>query len=743
MKKCLFLIFLFINFFTFLHSQTGIDSLETQLEKATSIERINILNELGKAYWQKSPQKTLEYGYQALELSQKLDYIEGEAQALKIIGGGYYYLSNYDEALECYQKSFKIYKEMDDKEGIASCVNNIGNIYYYFSNYDKALEYFLISLKIFEESGDKMKLSVILNNIGNIYSDFKDYDKALEYFQKALEIREEIDDKEGIAASFVNIGIIYWNLKNNSEALKYFQKSLSVYQEIENQHGIAVSLLNLGNICWESKDYNIAFEYFMKSLKKHEEIGNKRGIASSLINIGSVYVKLGNYRESLHYFERGLKLAEEIQAYDLIMHCYNAISELYLEKKDYKRALEYYKLYDTKKDSIFTEESSKKIAEMQVKYETEKKEKENEILKKDNKIQRLEINKQQNLRNSFIAISILVLILAFIIYTRYHSKQKTNIILNQKNTQIKNANTELNKKNKQITKQKNQLSKTLKELRETQKMLVDTAHRAGMAEIASGILHNVGNVLNSIKVSSQILKEKIERSRVNNLQKVLTLIEEHSADLGNYITSDEKGKLLPAYLIKVGETLKDEQDNFLNELSNLNKGINHIEEIVSVQQNYAGVFGLVESVSISNMMDDVLRMYHDSFQKSRIKVTKQYTQTTLIMIEKGKLMQVFVNLLKNSLESLIIKGEKDKTITIDIIEDKEKNSQIIEIIDNGSGILKNNLRKIFSYGYTTKKESKGFGLHTSALAISELKGKITAHSDGKNKGAKFTVIIPG
>ena len=115
MKKCLFLIFLFIIFFTFLHSQTGIDSLETQLEKATSIERIDILNELGKAYWQKSPQKTVEYGYRALELSQKLDYIEGEAQALKIIGGGYYYLSNYDEALECYQKSFKIYKEMDDK----------------------------------------------------------------------------------------------------------------------------------------------------------------------------------------------------------------------------------------------------------------------------------------------------------------------------------------------------------------------------------------------------------------------------------------------------------------------------------------------------------------------------------------------------------------------------------------------------------------------------------------------------
>ena len=279
------------------------------------------------------------------------------------------------------------------------------------------------------------------------------------------------------------------------------------------------------------------------------------------------------------------------------------------------------------------------------------------------------------------------------------------------------------------------------ELRETQKMLVDTAHRAGMAEIASGILHNVGNVLNSVKVSSQILKERVERSKINSMKKALSLMEQHSADLGDYITSDEKGKMLPEYLVKVGKTLKGEQDNYLKELSNLHSGLDHIEEIVTVQQNYAGVSGVVESVSLSKMMDDVLRMYRDSFVRNKIKAIKNYKETPPISVEKGKLMQVFVNLLKNSQESLIIKGDEEKVIKINILEDEEKKSQIVEIIDNGVGINKDNLNRIFSYGFTTKKGGQGLGLHTSALSMAELNGKIFVHSDGEDMGAKFTVIV--
>ena len=689
MKKYLIILFiLFIYSSHLLFSQTKIDSLESQLEKAADIEKVEVLNELTKVYLNKSPQKALDYSNQALELSERLDYIKGKAEALKNIGAGNYYLSNYD----------------------------------------KSLEYYLNSLKIMEEIGDKEGISILLNNIGVVYWKMGSFDKALAIYTESLKIMKEMENKEGIARSLNNIGLIYMTLENYDKALEYFIKTLKLMKEIGNKNNIAYCLNNIGIIYWYLENYNKSLEYYLESLKINKEINNKYGVAGSLKNIGGTYLKLKNYDNSLAYLEQSLKLAKEIEAKDLIQNIYATLTDLYAVKANYKKALEYFKKYSEVKDSIFTEESSKKIAEMQTKYETEKKEKENEILRKDNEIQKLEITRQQNLRNSFIIISVLILILVFVIYNRYRAKQKANKILSEKNLLI--------------TKQKNQLSKTLEELRDTQKTLVEVAHRAGMAEIATGILHNVGNVLNSVKVSSQILKERIKKSKINSLQKALNLMKQHTDDLGNYISSDEKGKMLPTYLLEVGKVLEKEQDTSLKELSNLHSGINHIEEIVSVQQNYAGVSGIVESISLSKMMDDVLRMYQETFIKYKIKVIKDYKETPPISIEKGKLMQVFVNLLKNAQESLMLKGDEDKTITINISEDKEKKSQIIEIIDNGIGIPKDNLDKIFSYGFTTKKGSKGFGLHTSALTMAELKGKLTAESDGVNKGAKFNVIVP-
>jgi tetratricopeptide (TPR) repeat protein len=780
MRKCLLFFSFFLFFNVNLFSTIKIDSLESRLKKVKGKERIEILLKLSRAYQTNIPKKTVEYGHRALELSRECNSKKEEAQALNSIGVGYYYLGdynktleyyskslqiaeqikykkgisnsvnnmaiiynsrgNYDKALEYYQRSLEIDQELGDRKGVASTLLGIGMAYYDLSNYEKALDYSLNSLKIREEINDKQGITLSLQGIGIIYKVLGDYEKALECHQKSLKIREELGDREGIANSLEGIGNIYFIRLNHEKALEYYKKSLKIREEIGDKFGVSFSLNNIGVVYNTSGNHKKALEYYQRSLEIRKKMDYKRGIAHSLSNIGNVYKDSGNYNKALNYFNESMILAKELNLKDIIQVSYEYSSEIYSKKGKFKKALEYYKLCTEVKDSIFTEESSEKIAEMQTKYETEKKEKENEILKKDNDIQKLEINKQQNLRNSFIIISVLVLILAFVIYTRYRSKQKTNIILNQKNSEIENANNELNQKNKQITKQKNRLSGTLKELRDTQKMLTDTAHRAGMAEIATGILHNVGNVLNSVKVSSQLLKEKIISSKVNNLQKVLTLMEEHTDNIGEFITSDEKGKMLPEYLIKLGATLKDEQDNSLKELSTLHNGINHIEEIIAVQQSYAGVSGLVEKIALSAMMDDVLKMHSEIFRKYKIKITKKYSQTKPILIEKGKLIQVFVNLLKNAKESLETKDDKNRIITIDISEYKQ--FQTIEITDNGAGIPKENLTKIFSYGFSTKKEGKGFGLHTSALAMSEMKGKLSVESKGDGKGAKFIVSIP-
>ncbi len=695
-------IFLILFFSANLPAQTNIDSLENRLNDVSANEKIEVLNELVKAYLTVSYKKSLDYAKKSLELTKKIKSKEDVAVSSDKVGRIYYYLDDYDKSIECFINSLKIRENIGDKKGICQSYNNIGVVYLNIKNYDKALEYFLNSLKISEEISDTVIVAKNFINIGIVYMQSNNYDTALGYYQKALKIYKEIDDKKVIAGCLNNIGIIYWYLNN-------FNKSL---------------------------------EYYQKALKIKEEIGDKWGASNTSLNIGMIYVKLLNYDKASLYLKNGLNLAEEIESRHLLKDSYIHFSELYTAKEDYKKALEYYKLYTEVKDSIFTKESSDKIAEMQTKYETEKKEKENEILRKNNEIQNLEITRQRNFRNSFIVISGLILILVIVIYSRYRAKQKINKILNGKNIQIEKANAQLSDKNKQITEQKDQLSKTLTELRETQRTLVDVAHRAGMAEIATGILHNVGNVLNSVKVSSQILKERIEKSKISGLKNALGLIKEHTTDLAGYITSDEKGKLLPEYLIKVGETLENEQDTYLNELSNLHTGVDHIEEIVRVQQDYAGGSGIVESASLSKMMDDVLKMNQDIFNKHQIKVVKHFKEIVPISAEKGKLMQVFVSVIKNAWESLLIKDDRDKVITINISEDKENKCQIVDIIDNGVGVAKENLNKIFSYGFTTKKDGKGYGLHTSAIIMAKLNGKVSVHSNNDKKGAKFTVAIP-
>jgi diguanylate cyclase (GGDEF)-like protein len=413
---CFIVLLLFSSFLVFAEK---IEELEKKLPTVSGKEKVLVLDELARAYREISPQKTLEYSKEALELSQKLDYKKGKALSLHNFGLGYYHLGDYERALEYNLKSLEIRKQIGDKNGIAASFYNIGRIYVDLSNYDKALEYYLESLKMREIIGNRKDIASTLNDIGIIYDNLGKYNKALEYYLQSLKIREMIGDKNGIAASLNNIGIAYDNMDNSNRALEYYLKSLKIYEEIGNNKGIAASLNNIGLVYKISGDYKKALEYQLKSLKIEKEIGNKYGLAISLNNIGSLYTELKNYDEAFSYLDQGLNLAKEIGAKISIQDSYRHLSELYSSKGNYKKAFEYYGLYSGVKDSIFTEEGSKKIAEMQTKYETEKKEREIEILKKDKII-------EQSRKKMFIFLLIVTFfIIVFLVYL-YHLKIKIN-----------------------------------------------------------------------------------------------------------------------------------------------------------------------------------------------------------------------------------------------------------------------------------------------------------------------------
>jgi PAS domain S-box-containing protein len=277
-------------------------------------------------------------------------------------------------------------------------------------------------------------------------------------------------------------------------------------------------------------------------------------------------------------------------------------------------------------------------------------------------------------------------------------------------------------------------------LEEVHRRLLETSRMAGMAEVATSVLHNVGNVLNSVNVSCSVVTDRVHKSKVVNLSRAVALIDEHGQDLAGFFAADPKGKQLPAYLKGVAAHLATEQTEILHELANLSHNIDHIKEIVAMQQSYSKVSGVRECLPAVDLVEDALRMNGAAFERHQVKVIRQYSAVPAVMAEKHKVLQILINLLRNAKYACDDSGRAEKQVTLRI--EPGEGLVKISVIDNGVGIPTGNLTRIFEHGFTTRKEGHGFGLHSGALAAKDLGGSLGVTSDGPGCGACFTLELP-
>ena len=278
-------------------------------------------------------------------------------------------------------------------------------------------------------------------------------------------------------------------------------------------------------------------------------------------------------------------------------------------------------------------------------------------------------------------------------------------------------------------------------LSEMHRSLLDVSRHAGMAEVATGLLHNVGNTLNSVNVSANLVTERLRNLRVSGLVRSAELLREHSEDLCTFLATDPRGRQLPAYLIALADQLTEEQQALLHEQRTLTEGIEHVKSIVSMQQEHARFAGMVELMSVTRLIDDALRLQSVSFTRHGIEVHREYADVPPILLDRHKLLQIILNLLSNARHALIDSGRPDKRITIRVAPASEDLLRI-QVADNGLGIPAENMGRLFSQGFTTRKNGHGFGLHISALSAIEMAGSLTCESEGEGKGATFTVELP-
>jgi C4-dicarboxylate-specific signal transduction histidine kinase len=270
--------------------------------------------------------------------------------------------------------------------------------------------------------------------------------------------------------------------------------------------------------------------------------------------------------------------------------------------------------------------------------------------------------------------------------------------------------------------------------------LAEAAHRAGKAEVATNVLHNVGNVLNSVLISVHTSTERVKLSRIPNVRRVAELMHTHEQDIGHFIQADPQGKRLPSYLTNLAHHLESEREELLNELESVGKRADHIKHIVAVQQEFAGVSRFSQPTDVAPLIEDAIRIC--TLERQGAEIIREFASVPRVSMNKHKVLQILINLLSNAKHAVYhesVHGPRRISVRLGR---PNPGQLVILVMDNGVGIAAEDLDRIFQHGFTTRKDGHGFGLHGSITAARELGGSLTASSPGQGLGATFTLELP-
>jgi signal transduction histidine kinase len=284
------------------------------------------------------------------------------------------------------------------------------------------------------------------------------------------------------------------------------------------------------------------------------------------------------------------------------------------------------------------------------------------------------------------------------------------------------------------------LSKEITERLRLEQALIDTSRQAGMAEVATGILHNVGNVLNSVNISTQLMREKLQRSQMSRLSRTAEIVKAQGDRLPRFIEEDPKGRLLPDFIVKISEALAGEHAAMATELGELAKNIDHIKEIVAAQQSLAKMAAVIETMSAEDLFSESLRVSQASLSRHGIEIESRFLPGITVTADRNQILQILVNFITNAVHAVKPNAPDQRHIVLGVVRVNDR--VLFTVADNGVGIAAENLNRIFNHGFTTRRDGHGFGLHSGALAARVLGGAVRVESAGPGRGASFTLEIP-
>ncbi len=557
------------------------------------------------------------------------------------IGYAHQKKGDFSLALQILEKAIVIHEENDDKEGLAIAYNNIGLVYWNQSDFANALNYFLKALKLFEEIGNKTRLAKCYNNIGNINVSQGNYPEALKYYFLSLKIAEQLQNKTDLGFTYNNIGMVYVQQNKTDEAIQFFEKSLAICISIGDKEGVGTSYLNMGAIYQDKKQFYDANANYFKALEIYESIGDDAGAIYAHLAVGDIANINNDLSQALIHFEQALELTKKTGNREEEKNIYQRLTKIYAKQKNFEKAYDYQQLYVNLNDSIYNSEKSSLITEMSTKYETEKKDKEISLLSKDRALQEVKLSQQQTLRNFLIVSIIMVVLLAAMIYNRYSVKLKTNLLIEEKNEELKKAK-ETAEQSLQIQEQflantsheirtpMNGILGMTRQLLETPLNAEQTEYLNAIKESSNNLLHVVNDILDISKIRAGKIVFENKEFRIVELFKSLQFMLQYKADVKHILLETKIDESIPTVL--VGDTVRLNQI-LLNLAGNAikftEKGkvtiaaelINDLKKEVNIR------FSVIDTGL--GIPEDKLDYVFESFAQAEVHTTRRYGGTGL------------------------------------------------------------------------------------------------------------------
>lgn len=647
-------------------AKSNIDSLLKLADKSNDTTKVNIYNKIASEYSFTDPAKALTYGKKAYVLSLSNLFDSGSATALKTMASVYNEIGNYTKAFDYAIKAEKLYISLKDSYGLAKTFNLIG---------------------------------IINDNIGNS-------EKAIEYYKKAFLLFEKIKDAKGQAGSLNNIAIIYFKKNKLNDAIKYIERALKIYTEAGNQRGISVCYNNMGNAYKSMKNYKLALEYYEKALKIKEEIGEPAGIGLTLINIGGIHSVNKDFSKAILYLNKSIEINKTISANSELSDAYIALSEVYSQQNNYSKAYEYMVEYSRLKDSLNSQENIKKTNELQLRYESEAKENEIELLTQKDEVNSLKIEKQNLLRNILIVGLLLFFVISFMIFARYKRIKFTNNVLEEQKQRIAKTNNELVALNEDLTQQKKIVDELNAELNSTNIKLIESERslielNATKDKFFSIVSHDLRNPFASIISFSRIIKRDITNFSKEEIQQ-----------------------------------LADELDKSVNKINNL------LENLLWWSRLQTGKINpKPDDIRIIDVIQENIDLMQATAVQKDISIELEIDPELSVNGDWNMLSTIIRNLISNAIKF----SHSNSSIKVSSSTDDQYATIIVS--DNGVGISADNIERLFKIesGFTTygtnDEKGSGLGLILCKEFVEMQDGELSIQST-QNVGTSVSFTIP-